>query len=250
MRNNRVRVHVQFAVNIVLSVRLLVVITRQDRFQSSECRSTYSYQEEWYPAWSPDSRWLTYSKHLRNRVRTVFIYDVEGKRARQITDGRMHTELSCFDANGKYLYFASSPNDGTSEYGWGVLNGILARPLVVRRLHAVILQNDAPSPVLPNTQPNPEAKAAEALSTVRIDFEDIGRRVVDLPAPARDYSSLAPGKSGVLIVQINEWPASPGIGGNSSQVLYKIDLAQPARLEKLVEAVGGSEVSRDGSRLL
>src|SRR4030095_13511320 len=25
--------------------------------------STYSYQQEWYPAWSPDGRWLTYSKH-------------------------------------------------------------------------------------------------------------------------------------------------------------------------------------------
>ena len=87
--------------------------------------STYSYQQEWYPAWSPDSRWLTYSKHLRNRIRTVFIYDVTGGRAHQITDGITHTELPCFDANGKYLYFASSPNAGTSEFGWGVLNGII-----------------------------------------------------------------------------------------------------------------------------
>jgi tricorn protease len=212
--------------------------------------SSYSYQQEWYPAWSPDGRWLTYSKHLRNRVRTVFIYDVESKRVRQITDGRTHTELPCFDANGKYLYFASSPNAGTSEFGWGVLNGILARPLVVRRLHAVVLQNDAPAPVLPNTQSNPEAKAGEALSTVRIDFEDIGRRVVDLPVPARDYSSLAPGKPGVLIALINEWPAAPGLGSNPSQVLYRIDLGQPARLEKLVEGIGGFEISRDGGRLL
>lgn len=212
--------------------------------------STYSYQEEWYPGWSPDSRWLTYSKHLGNRVRTVFIYDVEAKRVRQITDGRVHTELPCFDANGKYLYFASSPNAGTSEFGWGVLNGILARPLVVRRLHAIVLQSDGPAPVLPNTQSNPEAKTSEPLSRVRIDFEDIGRRVVDLPTPARDYSSLAPGKPGVLIALINEWPAAPGFGSNSSPVLYRIDLAQPARLEKLVDGAGGFEVSRDGSRLL
>jgi len=212
--------------------------------------STYSYQEEWYPSWSPDSRWLTYSKHLRNRVRTVFIFDVDSKRGHQITDGRMHSELPCFDANGKYLYFASSPNAGTSEFGWGVLNGVLARPLVIRRLHAVVLQNDAPSPVLPNTQSNPEAKPAEALSTVRIDFDDIGRRVVDLPTPARDYSSLTPGKPGVLIALINEWPAAPGLGSNSARVLYRLDLAQPTHLEKLVEGIGGFEVSRDGNRLL
>ena len=212
--------------------------------------STYSYQQEWYPAWSPDSRWLTYSKHLRNRIRTVFIYEVANKRVHQVTDGRTHTELPCFDANGKYLYFASSPNAGTSEFGWGVLNGVLARPLVLRRLHAVLLQNDAPSPILPNTQSNPEAKAGEQVSSVRIDFEDIGRRVVDLPTPVRDYSSLAPGKPGVMIALINEWPAAPGLGGSPSRVLYKIDLAQPARLEKLIEGAGGFEISRDGSRLL
>lgn len=117
-------------------------------------------------------------------------------------------------------------------------------------MHAVVLQNDAVSPVLPNNQSNPEAKAGEPVTPVRIDFEDIGRRVVDLPTPARDYSSLAPGKPGVLIALINEWPAAPGFGSNPSAVVYKIDLAQPARLEKLVEGIGGFEVSRDGSRLL
>jgi tricorn protease len=33
-------------------------------------------------------------------------------------------------------------------------------------------------------------------------------------------------------------------------VLYRIDLAQPARLEKIIEGVGGFEVTRDGGRLL
>ena len=212
--------------------------------------STYSFQQEWHPAWSPDSRWLTYSKHLRNRIRTVFIYDVSGGRAHQVTDGITHTELPCFDANGKYLYFASSPNAATSEFGWGVLNGVLARPLVVRRLHAIVLQNDAAAPILPNTQTNPEAKAGEALSSVRIDLDDIGRRVVDLPTPARDYASLSPGKPGVLVALINEWPAAPGFGNNPSPVLYKIDLSQGARPEKLVEGAGGFEISHDGSRLL
>lgn len=212
--------------------------------------SGYSYQEEWRPAWSPDSRWLTYSKHLHNRVRTVFIYDLEAKRVHQVTDGRTHSELPCFDANGKYLYFASSANAGTSEYGWGVLKGTFARPLVTRRLHAIVLANDGASPILPNGTSNPEAKAGESVATVRIDFEDLGRRVVDLPAPQRDYAALAPGKPGVLIAQIDEWPASPAPPNQPSQMLYKIDLTTSARPEKLIESIGGFEVTRDGSRLL
>jgi len=212
--------------------------------------SGYSYQEEWRPAWSPDSRWLTYSKHLHNRVRTVFIYDLEAKRVHQVTDGRTHSELPCFDANGKYLYFASSANAGTSEYGWGVLKGTFARPLVTRRLHAIVLANDGASPILPNGTSNPEAKSGESVATVRIDFDDLLRRVLDLPAPQRDYAALAPGKPGVLIAQIDEWPASPAPPNQPSQMLYKIDLTTNARPEKLVENIGGFEVTRDGSRLL
>src|SRR6185503_996015 len=145
---------------------------------------------------------------------------------------------------------ASSANAGTSEYGWGVLNGMLARPLVARRLHAIVLQNDSPSPILPNTQSNPEAKASEPVSAVRIDFENLQRRVVDLPAPARDYAQLEPGKPGVLFALINEWPASPGLNSGPTPVLYRIKLAEGARPEKFIEGVGGYEVTSDGSRLL
>jgi tricorn protease len=111
--------------------------------------STYSYQEAWYPNWSPDGRWLTYSRHLHNRVRTVFIYDTQTGQNHQVTDGHTHSQSPVFDRGGKYLYFISSPNAGTSEFGWGVLNGVVSRPLVTRRLHVVILKEGQQSPILP-----------------------------------------------------------------------------------------------------
>src|SRR6185503_9994286 len=120
--------------------------------------SPYSAQDSWTPNFSPDSRFLTYSKRLKNRTGTIFIYDIAQKKTSQITDGITHTQLPVFDANGKYLYFVSSLNAGTSEFGWGVLNGVFASPLVVRRVHALALSKDQPSLLLPNGQPNPEAK--------------------------------------------------------------------------------------------
>ncbi|MGH9938632.1 MAG: S41 family peptidase, partial [Blastocatellia bacterium] len=213
--------------------------------------STYSYQEEWYPRWSPDSRWLAYSKHLKNRIRTVFIYDVTGRKTHQVTDGVTHTELPVFDANGKYLYFASSPNAGASEFGWGVLNGVLARPLVSRRLHAMVLQADGQPLLLPNSGLNPEAKITESLPAVRIDFDGLSRRVIDLPTPVRDYSSLVAGKPGKLFALINEWPALPSpLGGPPQQVLYAIDFSKIPMQEKLVENIGGFEITADGGKLL
>lgn len=213
--------------------------------------SQYSFQEQWFPKWSPDSRWLTYSKHLRNRVRTVYIYGIEDGLAHQITDGRTHTEAPVFDASGKYLYFIASANAGTSEFGWGVLNGIMARPLVTRSLHALVLQNNAPSPLLPNGQPNPDARLEEASGPVRIDFDDIARRVIDLPVAPRDYAELATaGRAGLLFVVVNEWPKSPAANSQPSQALYTYDLSKPPKLEKLVEEIKGYDISRDGSRLI
>ncbi|HMY76485.1 MAG TPA: S41 family peptidase, partial [Blastocatellia bacterium] len=206
---------------------------------------------EWFPRWSPDGRWLTYSKHLKNRIRTVFIYDTANRRAHQVTDGVMHTEQPVFDASGKYLYFASSPNAGTSEFGWGVLNGVLARPLVTRQLHALALQAGGQPLLLPNRTLNPDAKPAEAMPEVKIDFEGLNRRVFDLPTPLRDYSALVAGKPGKLFVLVNEWPALPSpMGGNAQQVLYAVDFAKAPSLEKLVEGIGGFEISADGNKLL
>lgn len=213
--------------------------------------SVYSYQEELRPAWSPDSRYLTYSKHLRNRIRTVYVHDLAANRTHQITDGRTHAESPVFDASGKYLYFLSSPNAGTSEFGWGVLSGILARPLVVRRAHVIVLQNGEPSPLLPNGQPDPSVKLEASTAPTRIDFDGIAQRVVDLPLQQRDYAQLIPGgEAGQLFAVVYEWPKSPGPGSNPSQAIYTYDLSKPPKFDRVVEEIGGFEFSRDGQRLL
>jgi tricorn protease len=213
--------------------------------------STYSYQEDWFPNWSPDGRWLTYSKNLPNRMRTVYVYDSQNAQIHQITDGHTHAHQPVFDRGGKYLYFISSPNAGTSEYGWGVLNGVVARPLVTRRLHVVILQEGEPVPITPQG-PNPEAKAAEAVAKPRIDFENIDQRIIDLPQPFGDYAFLATGKPGKLYIEVDEWPKSPRLGTGPNQSVYLYDLSKPAKLEKLVEDKNNSgfDVSFDGSRLI
>ncbi|HEY7544644.1 MAG TPA: PDZ domain-containing protein, partial [Blastocatellia bacterium] len=212
--------------------------------------SQYSYQDQFYPAWSADGRWLAYTKCHRNRLRTIYIYDPETGRARQITDGVVHAEFPVFDRSGKYLYFTSSATAGASEFGWGVLSGMMARPLVTRRLHAILLQNDTPSPILSNNQPNPEANVKGATSA-RIDFDGIERRVATFPMEARDYAELVPGKAGVVFALVTEWPKAPGLGGGSeTSALYRYDITKPRDFEKLVEAPSADIFSQDGSRLL
>ena len=214
--------------------------------------SPYSAQDSWTPNFSPDSRFLTYSKRLKNRTGTVFIYDIAQKKSFQVTDGITHTQMPVFDPNGKYLYFVSSLNAGTSEFSWGVLNGVFATPLVVRRVHAVVLAKDQPSPLLPNGQPNPDAKAAEIVPQVKIDFDTLGSRFVNLPLPQRDYSQLAAGQPGKLILAIGEWSAAPGdFGGpTQSQAVYSFDLAKGGQMQKIVDQINAVDITADGKKIL
>ncbi len=56
-------------------------------------------------AWSPDSKWLTYSKNLKNRMRAIFIYSLAEKKAYQITDGLADCISPKFDAAASICIF-------------------------------------------------------------------------------------------------------------------------------------------------
>ena len=214
--------------------------------------SPYSAQDSWAHNFSPDSRFLTYAKRLKNRAGAIFIYDIAQKKTFQVTDGVTHTQTPVFDPNGKYLYFTSSLNAGTTEFRWGVLNGIFANPLLVRRVHAVILSPDDPSPLLPNGQPNPEAKLEEIAPQVKIDFAGLESRFLNLSLPQRDYLQLAVGSPGKLIAHIREWSAAPGdfAGQTQSQAVYSFDLAKGGQMQKLVDQVNSVDITTDGKKIL
>lgn len=214
--------------------------------------SSYSAQDNWLANFSPDSHFLTYAKRLKNRAGTVFIYDLSNKKSFQITDGITHTESPVFDVNGKYLYFLSSRNALTSEYNWGVLNGVFSRPLVTRNVQAFILAKDSLSPILPTRQPNPDAKATESLGQVKIDFDNLEKRIIDLPLPPRDYGQLLAGKAGKIFLAIGEWSNTPGDFNSQTQTtaVYLFDLAKLGEMQKIVENINGFDLSRDGSKLL
>ncbi len=60
--------------------------------------------------WSPDSRWVAYSKSLDSHMRAIFVYSVATGKTTQVTDRMADAISPAFDANGKYLYFLASTN--------------------------------------------------------------------------------------------------------------------------------------------
>ncbi len=76
-------------------------------------------------SWSPDSRWLVYSRDLDNYHNAIFIFDTRNKKVQQITDGYYSCDNPVFDTEGKYIYLTTNQSftpyysdlDNTFIYG-------------------------------------------------------------------------------------------------------------------------------------
>jgi len=65
-------------------------------------------------AWSPDSKWLAYSKVLPNELSAIHLSSLADAKSTQVTDGMSDATNPVFDKDGKYLYFTASTNSGES----------------------------------------------------------------------------------------------------------------------------------------
>ena len=100
------------------------------------------------PSWSPDSRFIAYTKQLKNRLGTVFIYSLEEKKTRQVTDNMSDARFAQFDKDGKHLYFTASTNSGPTS-GWLDMSSFGRQ--VTRSAYIVVLRKDLPSPIAPES---------------------------------------------------------------------------------------------------
>src|SRR5437667_265682 len=150
--------------------------------------------------WSPDSRWVAYSKSLDSHLRALFLYSLAERKAYQVTDGLSDATSPAFDAGGKYLYFLASTNYALRT-GWLEMSSV-DRP-VTRAIYLVVLSANEPSPLLPETGDEPvigspiDAKPRET-GPIRVDIHPSGHRILSINVPAGDYTSLKAAAAGVF----------------------------------------------------
>src|SRR5689334_3459333 len=203
-------------------------------------------------AWSPDSKWITYSKNLPSHLRAIFVYSWADKKSYQITDGLADSISPTFDAGGKYLYFMASTNYGPST-GWLEMSS-LDRP-VRRALYLVVLNANDPSPLLPETGDEPKPPSPDAAPqpkpdpnakpTVRIDLNGITQRVLAVNVPAADYSNLTSGAAGTFFYTEPFVPNTPG-----TLRLQRYQLKDRAAAPFLEGSIRSYSISADKKKLL
>src|SRR3984893_7506919 len=109
--------------------------------------------------WSPDSKWLTYSKFLENHLRAVFVYSLENAKVSQITDGLGDARYPVFDKGGKELIFAATTDLGLTA-GWLDLSSF--QHPVLRHVYAAVLKKGEKSPVEPQSDEEKVEEKKEA----------------------------------------------------------------------------------------
>ncbi|HEY9518227.1 MAG TPA: PDZ domain-containing protein [Gemmatimonadales bacterium] len=219
--------------------------------------------------WSPDSKWLAYSKAFPNRFRRIVVWSVADRKATPVTDALADAISPAWDRNGRHLYFLASTDLGLAS-GWANISSIGRQ--VTRGAYLALLrasdstpfppQSDeegqaAAAPVRPTAPTTPSAAPAPASSapsapsapitradttSMRIDLERIGNRILALQVPVRDYAELATGPTGVVFLA-ERIPLQPGT------TLHKYELSK-RRAESFLTGVGQFSISGDGKKLL
>lgn len=195
------------------------------------------------PVWSPDSKWIAYSRLLDNQFKVIKVYNVETGQTSQLTDGMADAISPVWDASGKYLWFLAATNYGLNT-GWLDMSS-LERP-VTRSLYFIILSKDDPSPLLPKSdeekEKTDEPKKPEGPVTVKIDVENIARRIIATRVPARNYTGLMEGPANTVFF-------SEAATGSPGATISKYTVTT-AKTDPYLTAVSYATVSADRKTML
>ncbi len=220
------------------------------------------YSDFYEYVWSPDSKWVAYSKTEENSNSTINLYSLADKKITLVTTSFTNNSSPSFDPEGKYLFFLSQRdyNEVLGGYDFEFAN------TKATRVYLVTLRADLPSPFAPKSdeagkksdesaekeksddKEKKEKPAEDVAKNFRIDLEGIQDRVVAVPMPPGNLFSLQAGKNGVYYSSGQIFGLSGPLPGEESAI-HVYDLKE-GKDSVLLAGTGSFALSFDGSKLL
>ncbi|MDR3678271.1 MAG: PDZ domain-containing protein [Acidobacteriota bacterium] len=210
--------------------------------------------------WSPDSKWVAYTRQEENNNNNILLYSLADKKITPVTTSFNSSSSPTFDPAGKYLFFVSQRdyNEVTGVYDFEFANP------KADRVYVVTLRADLASPFAPKSdeggkKPDESAdkgkegekdkkEAEDIAKNFRIDLAGIENRVVAVPMPVSNIMELQAGKSGIYY----STSAVRGLSGplpGEQPAIHVYDLKE-RKDSVLLPGAASFEVSFDGSKLL
>ncbi|HVE72556.1 MAG TPA: PDZ domain-containing protein [Thermoanaerobaculia bacterium] len=193
--------------------------------------------------WSPDSKWVTYTKLNVSRFGSIFVYNVGDDKAHRLTSGRTDDNEPVFDPKGRYLYFTSNRDFNLTFSSWE-FNYVYTDPT---RVYVGMLSADGPALFLPQSDeekatspPAPEPKKDDKGPViVKIDPAGFENRVRAIPGGSGVYNTLTPLANGILYIK--------GDDDERSLKLYNID---DRKEETILESLRGYDISPNNEKII
>lgn len=188
---------------------------------------------------SPDSKWIAYTRSQIQGNNTVWLYNIANKKHHQVTDHWYNSGSPHFSADGKHLYFVSM-RDFNALYSNTEWNHAYYN---MAKVYVLTLSATASGPFeLQNDEvESGEAATVDELSErgTQIDLDGLKYRVEALPIASGSYWGLNPVKGGVYY---NTYSL-----GDKGATLKYFDLA--GRKEKTIGNYSGYWISDNEKKI-
>jgi tricorn protease len=156
-------------------------------------------------SWSPDSRWLTYSKIGMDQVANVYVYSLDTGTTHNVSSGLFNDFGPVFTADGRHLVFISNRrfNPTYGDFEWEMVYKRMAG------IYALTLSADGEALLPPLSDesaavPRTTHDGETATPDVAIDFDGITDRIQALPVDRGNYRSLAAGIDRLFFLNADE----------------------------------------------
>ncbi|MFA5647136.1 MAG: PDZ domain-containing protein [Bacteroidales bacterium] len=188
-------------------------------------------------SFSPDSKWIAYTKDSKNGQGAIWVYNTESGKKQQLTNDNFGDGNPVFSECGNYVYFVSNRdfNLKFSDFEFNYLYGDAAR------IYAVALRNDSPRLFEPKEtvesaeEAKPNKDEAKTEVNVTIEFDGINQRIMAFPFSSGSYWGLQPVSNGLVYF--------------NSEGMQRYDVKEQKN-ETIMAGIRGATVSADGKKFL
>ena len=214
-------------------------------------------------SWSPDSRWIAYSRPEVEMMNKIYLYSLRHKKSYELTDGWYSASDPTFSSDGKFIFFTSdrdfNPIYSRTEWNHAYQD--------MSRIYLLTLSKSTDSPFKPKSDeveikqkekakepdtkkddPNEAAKQPQQAEQkkkaqqprIKVDIDGINDRIAVLPTAVGNYRNLA---SVGQYVYYNRRTS-----GDEKSKLLMYDLKEEKETE--LGDIGGFEISADQKKML
>jgi len=154
-------------------------------------------------SFSPDGKWIAYSKNINKKQSAIFIYDIRKDKSQQVTDPILMDINPIFDPNGDYLYFLSyrifNPVSDNLQFNISFTKGM--------KPYLITLRKDVFSPFDERFREKGEEEKSDEQSgehekeedlKIEIDFDNISQRIIPFPVSEERYIDIQATKDKVF----------------------------------------------------